>query len=314
MSTLKIAFAGTPVFGLPCLKALYNSHHHLVAVYTQPDRPAGRGRQITASPVKSWAIKQNIPVYQPSSFKQDDAIHILESLDLDLMVVIAYGLILPERVLQIPKYGCINGHASILPRWRGASPIQRAIQYGDKTTGITVMQMDKGMDTGDMLSIASLPIEENDTGGSLHDKLAELAVKPMLDTIERIGTHAITPTAQNDKDATYAPKILKQDAHIKWHDKAPNIRAMIRAFNPWPVAYTIIDDKPIKIFETKLSSRPSTSTPGTITEFSRDGFFISTGDTDLQICTLQLPGKKPVKAIDLLNGQAICWEKGLQCS
>ena len=310
MKSLKIAFAGTPEFGLPCLKDIHQSQHELVAVYTQPDRPAGRGQKLKASPIKEWALEHDIPVYQPVNFKQAEAIETLRSLELDVMVVIAYGLILPESVLNIPRFGCINGHASILPRWRGASPIQRAIQHRDQRSGVTIMQMDKGMDTGDMLAIASCDIETNDTGGSLHDKLSLMASTPMLQTLEQMCLGQLNPTPQTNDDATYAPKISKQEARIDWHQPSIAIDALIRAFNPWPIAHTTLDDQFVKIYQSELTSLASQQKPGTMTAFNREGLYVATGDNDLKITKLQLPGKKPVSSIELFNGHSSNWQAG----
>lgn len=314
MKPLKIAFAGTPAFGLPCLKDIHQSQHNVVAVYTQPDRPSGRGQKLKASPIKMWALEHNIPVYQPANFKQAEAVETLRSLDLDVMVVIAYGLILPESVLNIPRFGCINGHASILPRWRGASPIQRAIQHRDKYSGVTIMQMDKGMDTGDILAVAACDIETDDTGGSLHDKLSLMATKPMLETLEQIHQGSLSPTPQTDDKATYAPKISKQEARIDWHHQSNVIDAVIRAFNPWPVAHTTLNNLFVKIYQSELTNQISQLEPGTITAFNREGLFVSTGDYDLKITRLQLPGKKPVSSIELYNGHSSNWQPGNQFS
>ena len=210
MKTLNIGFAGTPLFGLQALQALHDSRHTLKAIYTQPDRPAGRGRKLQASPIKEFATAHHIALFQPLNFKQDEEIVTLRSLELDVLIVIAYGLILPTRVLETPRHGCINVHASLLPRWRGASPIQQSLLHGDKETGVTIMQMDKGLDTGDMLCLESISIEATDTAETLHDKLAELAVRPLLQTLETIANGTVHRTPQQNEDATYAPKLQKK--------------------------------------------------------------------------------------------------------
>ncbi|RKZ96443.1 MAG: methionyl-tRNA formyltransferase, partial [Gammaproteobacteria bacterium] len=235
---LKIIFAGTPDFAAVALQSLLDSQHEIIAVYTQPDRPAGRGRKLTASPVKALALEHDIPVYQPVSLKDEAAQQELIELQADIMIVVAYGLILPEIILAAPQYGCLNIHASILPRWRGAAPIQRAILAGDQATGVTIMQMDKGLDTGDMLLINRCAINPGDTASSLHDQLALMGGTAIMQTLADIEAHRLQPQAQDDTQATYAHKLDKQEAQIDWHQDADDIVRKIQAFNSWPVAYT----------------------------------------------------------------------------
>ncbi|MFY7698388.1 MAG: methionyl-tRNA formyltransferase [Legionella sp.] len=300
MRKLSIVFAGTPAFGLPCLEALTNAHH-LKAVYTQPDRPAGRGRQMQASAVKLWAQERNIPIYQPTSFKDPKAVADLKQLAPDLIVVIAYGLLLPQSVLDIPPLGCINVHASLLPRWRGASPIQHAILYGDHQTGITIMQMDVGMDTGAILKQNICTIETNDQASSLHDRLAAMSPEPLLATIASLVNGSAQPETQNNKLATYAPKLLKTDARINWHEPAIYLDQKIRAFNPWPVAYTYAKEEIIRIYQARVIQSTEQQTPGTIMSIDKDGILVATGNHLLLIEKIQFAGAKVIAVSDWLN-------------
>ena len=301
MSGLSIVFAGTPEFGLPCLEALCQSSHQVKAVYTQPDRPAGRGRKLQASAVKEWALAHQIPVYQPINFKNPETISELAALKPDVMIVIAYGLILPKAVLEIPRLGCINVHASLLPRWRGASPIQHAILYGDAQSGVTIMQMDVGMDTGDMLSTVECPITSFDTAGSLHDKLAQLSAQPLLSTLTDLAEHKARPEAQNNGLVTYAGKINKEDARINWHDSSEQIDCRIRAFNPWPIAYTFVGDEILRIHKAQLSDTVSSQLPGTILHIDKKGMLVATGNKAILIEVIQFPGGKAISIADWLN-------------
>lgn len=297
---LKIVFAGTPEFGLPCLDALHQSPHQLVAVYTQPDRPAGRGRHLQPSAVKTWAMTHHVPVYQPLHFKQQETIDALAALSPDLLIVIAYGLILPKAVLTIPRLGCINVHASLLPRWRGASPIQQAILHGDKQTGVTIMQMDVGMDTGDMLMKVSCDIGTL-SAGQLHDRLATLSVKPLLTTVDTLAQGTAKGDKQVNEQATYAAKISKEAALIAWQQPAVSIEQQIRAYNPWPIAYTLAQQSTLRIYQAKVIATSTTQTPGTILSLDKQGILVATGDGALLIERLQFPGKKPMLVADWLN-------------
>lgn len=301
MNGLTVVFAGTPEFGLPCLDALIQSRHHLKAVYTQPDRPAGRGRKLQESPVKEWAINHQIPVYQPLNFKNQEAVDELSALKPDVMVVIAYGLILPKAVLEIPRLGCINVHASLLPRWRGASPIQHAILHGDAESGVTIMQMDVGLDTGPMLCKAACPVTSSDTAGSLHDKLAKMSVKPLLDVLEALASNSAQFELQNNELATYAGKINKEEARINWHQSAVEIDRKIRAFNPWPVAYTLAGELMLRIHQAKATDIMSTEMPGMVLNIDKNGMLVATNDNALLVEKIQFPGAKVISVRDWLN-------------
>ena len=301
MSSLNIVFAGTPEFGLPCLNALIQSTHHLAAIYTQPDRPAGRGRKVQTSAVKEWALAHHIPVYQPLNFKTPESIAELANLKPDVLIVIAYGLILPPAVLEIPRLGCINVHASLLPRWRGASPIQHAILSGDVQSGVTIMRMDAGMDTGDMLCKAECPISLVDTAGTLHDHLAAISAKPLLTTLEALANKQVQPEVQNNELATYAGKINKEDARINWQDFAVDIDRRIRAFNPWPIAYTSLGEDVLRIHQAQVVAIECQQSPGTIISIDKKGLLIATGSKALLVQKIQFPGGKVIAIADWLN-------------
>lgn len=305
---LKVIFAGTPDFAAKHLAALLDSKHDVVAVYTQPDRPAGRGKKLTASPVKVLGEEHNIPVYQPASLKQDAAQQELAAIDADIMVVVAYGLLLPTAVLNAPKLGCINVHGSILPKWRGAAPIQRAIWAGDSETGVTIMQMDEGLDTGDMLHIATLPIESSDTSATLYDKLAALGPKALVDVLDNFDSYS--PEKQDDALATYAKKLSKEEALISWHDDAAQIERNIRAFNPWPVAWMKIDEHNVKVWSGDVVALDKAVSPGTIVSANKEGITIATGKGALRITSLQIPGKKALPAADVINARQAWFEIG----
>lgn len=301
MTKLNIIFAGTPAFGLPCLEALLSSKHNVIGVYTQPDRPAGRGRKLQASEVKIFAEKHNLPVYQPLNFKSQEAIDELAALKPDLMLVIAYGLILPQKVLDIPKYGCINVHASILPHWRGASPIQQAILHGDKESGVTIMQMDAGMDTGDILQIETYTIKPEDTAGDLHDALAGLAAKPLLNILDKVETLNHIAIKQDSTQKSLAPKIKKEEAAINWTLPAVNIDRQIRAFNPWPIAYTHFGIDTLRIYKAYPVKNSEPHAPGTVLSLDKLGILVKTSLDALMIEIIQFPGKKPMSVADWLN-------------
>ncbi|WP_133130379.1 methionyl-tRNA formyltransferase [Legionella yabuuchiae] len=303
MKPLKIVFAGTPEFALPSLKSIQESVHHLMAVYTQPDRPAGRGRKLQASPVKAWALEHNLPIVQPLNFKHQGDVEALRVLKPDVMVVIAYGLLLPTSVLEIPRLGCINVHASLLPKWRGASPIQQAILHGDDETGVTIMQMDKGMDTGDMLTTARCPISQDETAQELHDKLANLAVAPLLKTLDQLAEGTSHATPQTHETATYAPKIKKEDALINWQESAEAIDRKIRAFNPWPVAYTHAEEAVLRIHQAQIISENSQLAPGTILNLDKKGILVETGEHRLLITRIQFPGGRAMSVSEWLNAR-----------
>lgn len=304
MSSLKIIFAGTPDFAASALTALIQSKHQVVAVYTQPDRPAGRGRKLRASPVKEVALENNIPVLQPETLKNTEAQDELRHFNADVMVVAAYGLILPQVVLDIPRLGCLNIHASLLPRWRGAAPIQRAIAAGDKESGITIMQMNAGLDTGDILQLFPCPILETDTGGDLHDRLAEIGAKAIVEVLEDLESEKLTPTVQDDALATYAHKLDKKEAQINWQQSASKIERLIRAFNPWPVAFTLLNDKPIRIWQAQVLSENSELEVGTVIRCDKKGIDVSCGEGVLRLLKLQPSGSKAMDVASFMNGHA----------
>lgn len=300
---LNIIFAGTPDFAAIHLQALINSEHRIVGVYTQPDRPAGRGKQLQPSPVKKLALEYGLPVFQPVNFKETTSVAELAALQADVMVVVAYGLLLPESVLNAPKYGCLNVHASLLPRWRGAAPIQRCIEAGDKVTGITIMQMDKGLDTGNMLAKVSTGILADDTGGSLHDRLADMGPAALLSTLEQVTNGTLQPEQQNHTLANYAHKLNKEEALIDWSQAADELAFRIRAFNPFPMAFTLLGDLRIRVLMAEPLERTSRSLPGTIVNIGSHGLEVACGEGVLLITEIQLAGKKAMKIADVLNGQ-----------
>lgn len=313
---LKIIFAGTPEFSAVALKALFDSPHEIIAIYTQPDRPAGRGRKLTASPVKELALQHNIPVYQPLTLRDETEQKKLAELNADVMVVVAYGLILPKAVLNAPRLGCINIHASLLPRWRGAAPIQRAIEAGDKKTGITIMQMDEGLDTGDMLHVEECDIYPTDTSAILHDRLAQMGAKAVLETLSQMAAGTAVAVPQDNQAAIYAHKIKKEDAKIDWTEKAEEIERKVRAFNPWPGCYYESHGMMIKIWEANVSDSvsehvrssfsqetqpPYLFRPGTVMLAQPDGITVMTKEKCLVIKKLQFPGGRQLSVADVLN-------------
>ncbi|GAL08082.1 methionyl-tRNA formyltransferase [Photobacterium aphoticum] len=290
---LKIVFAGTPDFAARHLAALLSSEHEIIAVYTQPDRPAGRGKKLTASPVKEIALEHNIPVYQPENFKSDEAKQALVDLNADLMVVVAYGLLLPQAVLDTPKLGCINVHGSILPRWRGAAPIQRSIWAGDAETGVTIMQMDIGLDTGDMLSIATLPIDATDTSASMYEKLAELGPTALIACLSDIANGTAVPVKQDDAQANYAKKLSKEEAQIDWTMDAAAIERCVRAFNPWPMSYFTVAEQNVKVWRSEVVEGEHGQPAGTILSADKHGIVVATGKDACVCWSCSLRVKKP---------------------
>ncbi len=306
---LNIIFAGTPDFSVAPLQALLDSEHNVIAVYTQPDRPAGRGRKLTASPVKNLAVAHNIPVYQPQSLRDEAAQQELAALNADLMIVVAYGLILPQAVLEMPKHGCLNIHASLLPRWRGAAPIQRAIESGDAETGVTIMQMDIGLDTGDMLYKVTTKIEPNDTAQTLHDRLSTLGCDALMATLEQLQNAQLQPQQQDESLVTYAEKMHKAEAEINWQQPAQTIVRKIQAFNPWPVAFTQFQDKPLRILQAHIAENSSetaaANSPGLVMAVEKQGMLIATGDQPIWITQLQPAGKKAMAAYDFAQSRQL---------
>ncbi len=304
---MKIIFAGTPEISAAVLQALINANQNIIACLTQPDRPQGRGLKITPSPVKEIAQRYDIQVLQPNSLKNSEIQQQLHNLQPDLMIVLAYGLILPQVVLDIPKLGCINIHASILPRWRGAAPIQHAILSGDKETGITIMQMDAGLDTGDILAKYPCVIEAHDTSADLLKKLTALAQTSILDALDKLTSNKLIPQQQNDKLATYAHKLTKEQAEINWHDSAQNIVRAIRAYNPWPVAFTHFMQETVRIWQASIALDLNYSTihkPGTIVKKENDEIIVATGDGLVNLQILQFPGKKQLSAKDICHAHS----------
>ncbi|MEP4486232.1 MAG: methionyl-tRNA formyltransferase [Halioglobus sp.] len=309
---LRIVFAGTPEFASIHLKALLETNHEIVGVYTQPDRRSGRGKKLTASPVKQCALDAGIHVFQPSSLKKDvDAQAELAQLKPDVIVVVAYGLILPQEVLDIPSICCLNVHGSLLPRWRGAAPIQRAIEAGDSRTGVTIMQMDAGLDTGNMLAKASCDITEETTAASLHDTLAELGAPLLLDVLNDLKTALAQGQVQSDEHATYADKINKPEALINWSLDAKTIEQRIRAFNPFPVCFSELNGERVKIWQATASQQRSDSCPGTVTASDPTGISIACGAGTLIVSHLQLPGGKALSAAQILNARREVFAPGV---
>ena len=305
---MKIIFAGTPDFAATHLQALI-SQHEVVAVYTQPDRPAGRGKKLTASPVKLLAEQNSLPIYQPQSLKDPEQQTILANLQADIMVVVAYGLILPQVVLDAPRLGCINVHGSILPRWRGAAPIQRAVEAGDKETGVTIMQMDAGLDTGAMLTITRCPIEPSETSGSLYDKLAALGAPALLSTLDKLKAGTAVAVAQDNGQSTYAKKIDKAEALIAWSQPAIIIDQRIRAFSPFPAAYTEIEGLRVKIWAAQTSTQ-QLGTPGEIVAADDNGLLVGCGQGSLLLTEIQLAGKSRMPVSEILRSRVELFATG----
>lgn len=298
---LRIIFAGTPEFAAQHLQALLASQHEIIAVYTQPDRPAGRGQKLVPSAVKALAVEHNIPVFQPKNLKALEDQQQLAALNADLMVVVAYGLLLPQAVLAAPRLGCINSHASLLPRWRGAAPIQRAVEAGDAESGVTVMQMELGLDTGPMLLKVSTPISQHDTGGSLHDRLAELGANAIIEAVDKLAAGQLTGEVQNDALACYAHKLSKQKAEINWQRPALELARQIRAFNPWPISFTSINQQPLKIHAAEVTSGKGHA--GQIIAIEKDAIVVACGTDALRLTRIQLPNAKAMNVSDVLNGK-----------
>lgn len=305
--SLRIVFAGTPDFAVPPLKALLAAGHRVVGVYTQPDRPAGRGRKLVASPVKQAAEAAGIPVFQPVTLKDDAALAALAALRSDLMVVVAYGLLLPQRVLDVPRLGCINIHASLLPRWRGAAPIQRAVLAGDSMTGVAIMRMEAGLDTGPVFLVRETEIGPRQTAGELHDRLSKLGAEALIDALPGIADGSLRPQPQGPGAATYAHKIDKAEGRIDWQRGAAEIGRRVRAFNPWPVAFTMVGGDTVRIWEAEPLAAQSgdAARPGTVLAAGKTGIDVATGDGVLRITRLQLAGKRAMSAAEFLNARTL---------
>ncbi|MEE9342577.1 MAG: methionyl-tRNA formyltransferase [Gammaproteobacteria bacterium] len=305
MSRMRIVFAGTPDFSVPVLQALLDADCDVVGVYCQPDRPAGRGRKLQPGPVKQLALRSHIPVYQPLSLKSEEEQQALADLHSDLMVVVAYGLILPQIILDTPRVGCVNLHASLLPRWRGAAPIQRAIIAGDSRTGVCLMQMEAGLDTGPVLDSASCEINITETGGALHDRLSEMSAALLVENLENLSLQLLAPRQQDDALATYARKLEKQEAQIDWSTSALYIDRQVRGFNPWPVAYSSWQERPLRIWQSEVIETDSHEVPGSVVKESKQGIDIACGQGQLRLIQIQLPGGKRIPVADFLNGRSL---------
>lgn len=312
---LSIIFAGTPDFAAESLQALLASRHRVIAVYTQPDRPAGRGRKLTPSPVKRLALEHDLPVFQPATLKSPEAQAELAALGADLMVVVAYGLILPKAVLETPRLGCLNVHASLLPRWRGAAPIQRAIEAGDAESGVTIMQMDEGLDTGDMLLIRRTPITATTTGGELHDTLAGLGGKAIVEALDALAGEGLPATPQPEAGVTYAAKLSKAEAELDFREPAARLAARVRAFNPWPVTWCAFDGDRLRLLMAEagepkageLGAGNAPAAPGTLLDHDGEALRIACGPDGsevLRVTLAQLPGGKALPVSELLRARA----------
>ncbi|CZW01322.1 methionyl-tRNA formyltransferase [Enterobacter hormaechei] len=304
MSTsLRIIFAGTPDFAARHLDALLTSGHQIVGVFTQPDRPAGRGKKLMPGPVKVLAETHGVPVFQPASLRPEENQKLVADLNADVMVVVAYGLILPKAVLDMPRLGCVNVHGSLLPRWRGAAPIQRALWAGDAETGVTIMKMDVGLDTGDMLYKLACPITAEDTSATLYDKLADLGPQGLIETLQQLADNTATPEVQDEAQVTYAEKLSKEEARIDWSLSAAQLERCIRAFNPWPMSWLMIDEQPVKVWKASVINGNASAERGTIIDASKNGIQVATGEGILNLESLQPAGKKAMSAQDLLNSR-----------
>ncbi|UCE88566.1 MAG: methionyl-tRNA formyltransferase [Pseudomonadota bacterium] len=301
-SPLRVVFAGTPEFAAVALQALIDSPHVVCAVYTQPDRPSGRGRKLNAGPVKQLAQQHGLPVYQPVSLREPDVQRELAALASDVMVVAAYGLLLPPEVLAIPPAGCLNIHASLLPRWRGAAPIQRAVLAGDAETGVTIMQMDAGLDTGDMLLELRCPIGPRSNGQHLHDELAALGAVALLQTLDALRSGRLAPRPQDATAATYANKVQKEEARLDWGLPALQLDRVVRAFNPRPIAHTTVGEHLLRIWEAEPLDDDADRAGGTVTSLGKEGIVVACGSGQLRLLRVQAAGGKPQAIVDFLNG------------
>lgn len=312
LASLRIVFAGTPDFAARHLDyLLQHSDANVVAVYTQPDRPAGRGKKLSPSPVKTLALKNNLPVFQPADFKHQGNLDELAALQADLMIVVAYGILLPPAVLDTPRLGCINVHASLLPRWRGAAPIQRAIESGDRETGITIMQMDEGLDTGDMLAKTTCVIAPTDSAATLHDRLIEIGAPLLLATLRLIADSKTNPEKQDDSQSTYAKKISKAEAQLDWRQPAKLLARKVRAFNPFPICFFIHNNKAIRVWEAVPLDNQSAAAPGSITANDKNGITVQCKTGSLLLTCIQLPGKKAQPVADILNAYSDLFAPGI---
>ena len=305
---MKVIFMGTPDFAVGTLEALIEAGHEVVLAVTQPDKPKGRGKEMQYTPVKECALKHAIPVFQPRRVREPECIEELRKYDADIMVVVAFGQILPKEILEMCTYGCVNVHASLLPKYRGSAPIQWAIIDGEEVTGVTTMQMDEGLDTGDMLLKTEIPIEPKETGGSLFDKLAQAGAKLCVETLEALQNGTVTPIPQGETTTAYAKMLDKQLGDINWNKTAVEIERLIRGLTPWPSAYTNWNEKVMKIWDAEVSDidvEMEDAKPGTIVKVEKDAFYVQTGEGLLKVCELQIPGKKRMDAGAFLRGYQV---------
>ena len=300
---LDIVYAGTPEFALPALAALCASEHRVLAVYTQPDRPAGRGRKLQPGPVKAFALEQGLRIEQPPELRSPEYRQILADFKPDLMVVAAYGLLLPPEVLAIPRHGCVNIHASLLPRWRGASPIQHAILAGDPTSGVTLMKMAEGLDTGDMIAKAEIPIESDWSAAELHDALAPLGADLLMNTLRDLSPALASARVQDEAQATYAPRLDKQQAEIDWHKNSSTLLREIRAYHPWPVSYSSLDEANLRVWRARPSAKAAAGEPGQVVAHDGEAVYVSCGDGVIAITELQFAGRRRCSAGEALNAR-----------
>ncbi|MCB7302782.1 methionyl-tRNA formyltransferase [Bariatricus massiliensis] len=299
---MKVIFMGTPEFSVGTLEALIEAGHEIVLAVTQPDKPKGRGKEMQFPPVKECALSHGIPVFQPKKIREPECIEELKKYDADVCVVIAFGQILPKEILQMTPFGCINVHASLLPKYRGAAPIQWAVINGEEVSGVTTMQMDEGLDTGDMLEKTEIVLDAKETGGSLHDKLAAAGACLCVSTLEKLANHELTPEKQGESTTEYARMLDKKLGRIDWNRPACEIERLIRGLNPWPSAYTDWEGKTMKIWEADVVHEDSDKKPGTVVEVTKNGFAVQTGKGLLQVKSLQIPGKKRMEADAFLRG------------
>jgi methionyl-tRNA formyltransferase len=306
---MNLVFAGTPGFAVPTLQALIEAGHRVIAVYTQPDRPAGRGRQLIVGPIKECALRHGLTVHQPAKLREAEAD--LRALAPDAMIVVAYGQIIPPALLAIPRFGCINVHASLLPRWRGAAPIVRAIEAGDRVTGVTIMRMDAGLDTGPMLTTAEMPIRDDDTAASLHDRLAQQGAETLVAALQTFPQSLSAARPQPSSGATYASKLKKEEALVDWSRRAHELHCKIRAFNPYPIAQTMFRGKPLRIWRIGAIEAGGEKPPGTIVRADKTGVYVQSGDGVLSLIQLQLEGGKVLSAADFVNGARVSADEKL---
>ena len=309
---MRVVFMGTPDFSVGTLRELAKAGHEIAGVISQPDKPKGRGKNLQPTPVKEAAMELGLPVYQPKKVRDPEFIQVMKELNPDVIVVVAFGQIIPKEILHMPKYGCINVHASLLPAYRGAAPIQWAVINGDKVSGVTTMQMNEGLDTGDMIMKTEVPLAEDETGGSLHDKLAKAGAKLCVETLKALEDKTATWETQGESPTAYAKMLDKKLGDIDWSKSAKAIECLIRGLNPWPSAYTDWNGKVMKIWEAKVLDENTDATPGTIVKVEKDGFSVQTGDGLLKVLVLQIPGKKRMEADAFLRGYQI--ETGCELS